>query len=100
MIVPVTVPVSVIPGAGSAKISQDTGPEVAPFCAVKLKVPSGVVRVKSRLAGMRSPVAPSLRVMNAGFHGFDSELLWLTTKSKVPSEPQSAVPTRRLGARL
>ena len=76
-------------------MSQETGPEVAPFVAVKLKDPSGEVKVRSRLAGMKSPVAPSLRVRNAGLHVVDSELLWVARKSNVPSEPQSAVPTRR-----
>jgi hypothetical protein len=81
-------------------MSQDTGPDVAPFVAVKLKDPSGEVKVRSKLAGMKSPVAPSLPVMNAGLHVVDSELLWVARKSNVPAEPQSAVPTRRWGARL
>src|SRR4029453_19322547 len=81
-------------------MSQDAGPEVAPFCAVKLKDPSGVKKVRSMLLPMKRPRAPALRVRKAGLHDCESELLWLTTKSKVPSEPQSAVPTRRLGARL
>ena len=62
MIVPVTVPVTVTPGASSEKISQDAAPEVAPFCALKPKEPSGVVKVRSMLDGMNSPLAPSLRV--------------------------------------
>src|SRR5215207_1047201 len=100
MILPVTVPLSVNPGAGSATMSQDTEPDTAPFAAVKLKDPSGEVKVRSKLAGMKSPVAPSLRVRNAGPHVVDSELLWGVMKSNVPSGPQSAVPARRLGARL
>src|SRR5215213_5744225 len=100
MILPVTVPLIVNPCAGSPSMSQDTEPDAAPFAAVKLKDPSGEVKVRSKLVGMKSPVAPSLLVMNAGAHVVDSELLCGVTKSNVPSEPQSAVPTRRLGARL
>jgi hypothetical protein len=64
---------------------------------LKLKDPSGEVKVRSKLTGMNSPVAPSLRVMNAGLHVVDSELLSVARKLNVPSEAQSAVPTRSRG---
>jgi hypothetical protein len=90
------------PSGGFALTWQDTGPGAAPFCAENLKEsPSGVVVTsKSKLAGMKSPVAPSLRVKNAGLHVIDSELLWVTTNLKRPSEPQDAWPIRRWGAPL
>ena len=68
-------------------MAQDTEPDAAPFAAVKLEDPSGEVKVRSKLVGMKSPVAPSLLVRNAAAHVFDSELLWGVTKSNVPSEP-------------